>query len=372
MLGVQRGTLHDNGLAHTHRGHEEPHHTLASVLHGWDRPMHMTAAGGRSSQPLYIRHMALDGSLPDVADPVNVGYLVTGPSLAGHFGDKHITHGRSTRPRPTPPQVPDFTPEDVYNADSDKLRAMLMQIQSTVPDLQSNPFWISVTQSYSGDSFKNEARVLVMHWANVYGAGNNGSVNAAGEYQAWLNTIFDPDDQSGGTNASGTTLTPDWSSLIDYWAPTVQSEIASGSPTSAMVASLQQGAYYPTAQTGEALDFSQIGDNWNWLKTNARQTALSIGAELAATTAGNPSGFQKLPDQPIRPDLFSDDVKKSDNYVDSRMAYGAALGMALSKVRVSYLAAVNAPPPAPSDLPDIAVLVGVAGVGGLLLWWWMK
>ena len=371
MLGIKRGIIQDNGLAHTHGGFREDHHTLASHLHGWDRPFHMTASGGRSSQPLYIRHMAMDGSLPAGADPVNVGYFVTGPSIGGHFERyAHVHHGKSNTPHPapSPPAVPDFTPEDVYNADSDKLRQYLLQIKSTIPD---QPYLDRVIDDTSS-SFKTEARTLAMHWANVYGAGNNGSVNAAGEYSAWLNTIFDPDETGGGVNQSGTTTPNTIYALIDYWAPQVQSEIASGSSTSAMVASLQHGSYYPSAQSQDALDFSQIGDNWAWLKANAASTARAIGAELTATTNGNPSGFQKLPDDAIAPDINSTTVEKADNWVDSRDAYAAALGMALSKVRISYLNAISDPAPSPSGETDIALLAGAAGVGVLLLWWWLK
>lgn len=370
MLGVQRGTLNDNGLAHTHRGIEVDHHTLASDLHGSDRPMHMIASGGRSSQPNYIRHLAMDGTLP-TDDKINVSHFVTGESIGGHFMRyAHVHHGSSkTHKAPAPPPVPDFTPEDVYNADSDKLRTYLLQIKSTIPD---QPY-LDLVINDKTSSFKNEARALAMHWANVYGAGNNGSVNAAGEYSAWLNTIFDPDETGGGTNQSGTTTPNTVYALLDYWAPTVQAEIAAGGAASAMVASLQNGAYYPTSQSGEALDFSQIGDNWAWLKTNAEKTALAIGAELTATQGGNPGGFQKLPDQPIMPDIFSTQVKSSDNWVDSRQAYAAALGMALSKVRVSYLNAVNGTAPSPDDgAVDLLVALGSLSAVGLIAWWYLK
>lgn len=327
-------------FADVHDGFRPPHITFSSKLHGGDRAHRMIASGGRSSQPLVIRHMLPDGTIP-FAPEINVDYYATGVSKQSRFVV------RDAESHPPPPELPDFTTKDVNDADSDKLKKYLAQIHTELPDL---PFYDQV-MAENGDQFKTDARKLAMHWAVLY---HQDPLTAKDEMNLWMQTVFDPEPSSA-------------LSYMDYWTNKVQQDIASGASTNTFLSYLRNGNYMSDAQKAidGIFDFSSIYDNWVALKLNNTQAANEIATKVLLT--GNGGGYQALPNQVVAPSFESVAASKGDGYADSSTAFSEALGAALTDIRYQYLNSS-----ASGGGSDLLLLVGGVTAAGLITWWLLK
>jgi len=342
FVNLKHGRFVKDQYANLHEAHRPPHVTIASKLHGGDRPMSMIANGGRSSQPLVIRHIDKDGKIP-FAPEINVDYYPTGKaSKINNISQKRVKPIH----RPSVPEVPDFSQEDVVKADSDKLKKYLGQIGQVTGDM---PFYDRI-MAENGDDFKNDARKMAMHWAVLY---NQNPLTAKAEMSAWMQNTFDPEPLSAVA-------------YLDFWTAKVQADIAAGSTSNSFLGNLSAGEYMSDDQKAVSgiFDFSSISDDWNHLKTNYGHVAGDIASKFQLTGAGG--GYQALPNQVIAPSIYSVSATAGDGYSDSTTAFSEALGAALVDIRYQFLN-----PPVKSD-SGVLLLVGGVAVAGLVAYWLLK
>lgn len=319
MLGTQNRVVIDTGTADTHEGYVAAHRTLASNLHGFDRPWLATSNGGRSSQPNTVRH------LDNFSNEFHNDVFVTGAQLKVKLFDKGKAQFGGDH------SVPDFTVSQVLNADSGRLENYLQQIDEAyagtttgAPEVLSE---LTRPGAWKQPYFKQEAEMMAMNWANVYNSAASGAgpANAPGEFTAWMSTVFNQ------TNTA----------LLDWWVNQVSTDWNSSS--SPLLTNLRAGNVYATpAQASASLtDFSQIAAQWTWLKTNKPTVAAQIATDFAQ--AGTSAGYNTLPTMNGLTTLGD---------TTGNMSYETnAVGIALTNIAYQYFLANGTPTPTTPTVP---------------------
>ncbi len=324
MLGTQNRFVIDTGTADTHEGYVAAHRTLASNLHGFDRPWLAISNGGRSSQPNTVRH------LDNFANEFHNDVFVTGAQLKVKLFDKGKAQFGGDH------SAPDFTPSQVLNADSQKLQNYLQQIDEAyagtttgAPEVLSE---LTRPGSWKQPNFKAEAEVMAMNWANVYNSAASGAgpANAPAEFTAWMGTVF-------GQNGTA---------LLNWWVNQVSTDWNNPSASATqLMTNLRAGTVYATSaqqQSGAVLtDFSQIEMQWTWLLANKPTVALQIATDFQ--NAGTSKGYISLPT--MNGGSFLQDAS------GSLLPETNAVGLALTNISYQYYLANGTPTPVAPTVP---------------------
>lgn len=304
-------------------GTQVDHRTLVTDLSGWDKPWLMIGNGGRSSQINVAKHM---GVLPE---GIHADTYVTSSVLKNKLFDAGV--------RQNHPDAPTFTPQDVAQAGSDGLERFLQAMaatytKSTIPyrlreltakDAQKNP------------NFVAEAQQAAMHWADTYSVVGDTAATST-EFAIWVKQLTGPTQDSACR-------------FLDWWVAWVQEEVVAGN-TGAFFTNLTGGKYAPSTpnrqQAPGAFNFVGISVAWKALKFHYPDTARQIADTLQSTGVGptktlSLTGYNELGNETIAPSIYAFAATKQNGWAEPNIAFGNALGAALSDINYYYIVLVQ-------------------------------